>query len=136
MKYNNIINKKEYIKRSSGSINIDDALEIISKKETLKNVPESILNKYFKKISDKENKYKLSSKIKRRVTFEKKDLIYGSFSQKWDLILCRNFFIYLTKKLKKKLIAKFSRVLKPTGYFFLGNTEFIFNPGKYNFKIM
>ena len=97
---------------------------------SLKNVPDNLLNKYFKKLPGK-NKYQLNRKIITDVDFEKKDLINERFKKNWHLILSRNFFIYLTKEVKKQLTEKFISVLKEGGYFFLGNTEFLFNPGRY-----
>jgi len=97
---------------------------------SLKNVPDNLLNKYFKKLPGK-NKYQLNRKIMSDVDFEKKDLINDRFQKNWHLILSRNFFIYLTKEIKKQLTEKFISVLKDGGYFFLGNTEFLFNPGRY-----
>ena len=97
---------------------------------SLKNVPDKIMNKYFKKLPGKD-KYQLKHKIINDIKYEKKDLINDNFSKNWDLILSRNFFIYLTKEIKDELTKKFVSVLKPNGYFFLGNTEFIFDPGRY-----
>ncbi len=76
--------------------------------------------------------FNYQEKLKKAVRFEKKDLINESYSSNWDLILSRNFFIYLTKEQKDILTEKFTENLKDNGYLFLGNTEFIFNPGKFN----
>ncbi len=99
---------------------------------SLKSVPSEIMEKYFTPLDQDKDKFQLSSEIMSKVKFEEKDLINDRFSSGWHLILSRNFFIYLTKELKAQLTQKFVDVLKPEGYFFLGNTEFIFNPGKYN----
>ena len=101
---------------------------------SLKKVPDKILNKYFSPSNDNNNAYKLTNDIKNKVEFEKKDLINEKYKKNWDLILCRNFFIYLTKELKEKLTFKFYKNLNNNGYFFLGNTEFIFSPEKYGFE--
>ncbi len=100
---------------------------------SLKNVPDNIISKYFKKTTDKDE-YQLKREIINQIKFEKKDLINDSFQKNWDLILSRNFFIYLTREIKDKLTDKFVSALKPGGYFFLGNTEFIFNPDRYGLK--
>ncbi|MFW6007305.1 MAG: CheR family methyltransferase [Halanaerobiales bacterium] len=109
---------------------LETAKQGIYTKNYLKNVPDPILNKYFNKISD--NKYQLKTKIINKVAFEKKDLIKEPYEKGWDIILCRNFFIYLTREIKQKLTTKFVKALTSEGYLFLGNTEFIFNPGNYN----
>lgn len=101
---------------------------------SLKKVPKDILQKYFTKLPDNEKKFKVNNNIINKVEFEKKDLINNSYQKKWDLILSRNFFIYLTKELKKKLTTRFVDVLKTGGYLFLGNTEFIFNANQFGLK--
>jgi chemotaxis protein methyltransferase CheR len=100
---------------------------------SLKNVSDKLITKYFKKIPQ-ENKYQLTNKIINKVDFKKMDLINDNYQKNWDIILSRNFFIYLTKSIKDKLTKEFVSALKPDGYFFLGNTEFIFNPEKYSLK--
>ncbi len=92
---------------------------------SLKKVPENIVQKYFTNLPN--NKYQINREIIKQVKFEKKDLINESYQKNWNLIMSRNFFIYLTKELKKKLTTRFVNVLQPGGYLFLGNTEFIFN---------
>jgi len=104
----------------------------VYKESSIKNVSKKIRDKYFTQ-KDK-NQYAINSEIKRMVRFEQKDLINDRFKSNWDLILSRNFFIYLTKDMKDNLIKKFTDVLNEDGYFFLGNTEYIFSPQKYGLK--
>lgn len=103
------------------------------KENSLKNVSDKLLRKYFDESSDGKT-YALKSQIKELVTFDQKDLINASFKKGWDLILSRNFFIYLTKEMKNQLIDKFTDALNSKGYFFLGNTEYIFSPEKYDLE--
>ena len=101
----------------------------------IKNVPKDILNKYFLKKDSNFKRYQLSSNIINKVTFEQKDLINGEFKEKgWDLIISRNFFIYLTKEYKEFMVEKFINVLKENRYFFIGSTEFIFGSEKFNLQ--
>ncbi len=99
---------------------------------SLKSLPDKLMDKYFSPVPGEKDLFQLSKEIKRKVKFEKKDLINDSYSSGWDLILSRNFFIYLTKEQKEILTDKFAKNLKNKGYLFLGNTEFIFNPDKFN----
>lgn len=103
------------------------------KENSLKNVSDSLLKKYFRESAD-EKTFGLKPTIKSLVKFEQKDLINSRFSNNWDLILSRNFFIYLTKDMKDTLIKKFTAALNSGGYFFLGNTEYIFSPEQYNLQ--
>ena len=92
-------------------------------------------DKYFEEIDGQFKRYQLSSKILDKVKFEQKDLINGKFKKDdWDLIISRNFFIYLTKEYKNLMIEKFTNVLKDNRYFFIGSTEFIFGSEKFNLK--
>lgn len=100
--------------------------------KALKNMSEYLKEKYFSSLEEHDDRYQLSQEIIDLVEFEKKDLINDSYRSGWDLILSRNFFIYLTRELKEELTEKFVSALRPGGYLFLGNTEFIFNPGDYD----
>ncbi|MEJ6952237.1 CheR family methyltransferase [Natronospora cellulosivora (SeqCode)] len=100
----------------------------------VQNVPDNLLKKYFTEVNEMGKKFKLSKKIINNVSFEKKDLINESFEKGWDLILSRNFFIYLTNDIKEELTRKFANALNPGSYLFLGNTEFIFNPQEYGLE--
>jgi chemotaxis protein methyltransferase CheR len=110
------------------------AVQGIYNLNSLRNVPVEILNRYFRKLPGESRKYMLNEEIIEQVRFEKRDLIRDLYPEDWDLILCRNFFIYLTRELKDELIYKFVKVLKLGGYLFLGNTEFIFNPQDYGLQ--
>lgn len=115
-----------------------EILEVASQgqypKKALENMDDDLIDKYFNPIKKEDNQYRLSPRIKNLVEFERKDLINERYSSNWDLIMSRNFFIYLTKELKGELTEKFVSSLKPGGYLFLGNTEFIFNPAQYDLE--
>ncbi|WP_089761220.1 CheR family methyltransferase [Halarsenatibacter silvermanii] len=113
---------------------LEKAAEGIYPEKALKNVPDELIDKYFNQISDERDSHQLKKKIRNEVEFKKMDLINKGFQNDWHLILSRNFFIYLTKDLKQELTQKFVDVLNPGCYLFLGNTEFIFNPNKFNLE--
>lgn len=113
---------------------LEDASRGIYPRKALENMSDDLIEKYFTPANQEKNQYKLSSRIKNLVEFEEKDLINERYQSNWDLIMSRNFFIYLTKELKSKLTEKFVDSLKTGGYLFLGNTEFIFNPNQFNLK--
>ncbi len=113
---------------------LEDASRAVYPQKALENMSQELIDKYFSPVDNKKDSYKLSPRIKKLVNFEEKDLINERYESNWDIILSRNFFIYLTKELKGKLTEKFVSSLNPGGYLFLGNTEFIFNPGKYDLE--
>ncbi|HBC97143.1 MAG TPA: chemotaxis protein CheR [Clostridium sp.] len=97
----------------------------------IKNVKKEYLNKYF---IIKDDKYIISDKIKKLVTFKKHDLILDSYDDNFDLIICRNVVIYFNQDIKDKIYKKFSRSLKKGGLLFVGATESIYNYKDYGFE--
>ena len=102
--------------------------------QALLRVEPELKEKYFRQVD--EDRFQLDDKIKKQVDFAHQDLLKEDFSPGWDLIICRNFFIYLTKEGKDNLTHRFSEALAPEGVLFLGNTEFIFEPSVFNLKKM
>ncbi|GAB6099601.1 protein-glutamate O-methyltransferase CheR [Halanaerocella petrolearia] len=99
------------------------------KANNLKKVDSAIINKYFTK---EDNIYKINPKIKKQVKFKKLNLLEDKYDSNINLILCRNVFIYFTKEIKEKLTKNLSQALSNDGILFLGNTEYLLQPNKYN----
>jgi chemotaxis protein methyltransferase CheR len=98
---------------------------------SLNEVPEGIKKKYFNQNGDI---YHVCDEIKKTVSFKKQNLLADPFGGQYDLIVCRNVLIYFTEEAKDQLYHKFSHALKNSGIFFVGSTEQIFNPGKYQLE--
>lgn len=98
---------------------------------SLNEVPEEIKKKYF---TSDGSFYKVSDEIKKAVTFRKQNLLADQFGGPFDLIVCRNVLIYFTEEAKDALYHKFSGALATDGIFFVGSTEQIFTPGKYDLE--
>lgn len=101
------------------------------KKNALKKVDDRIISKYFTKTGDY---YQLDRKIMSQVKFGKLNLLEDRYDRNIDLILCRNVFIYFTKPIKDELTAKLSDSLVNDGILFLGNTEYLLQPSKFNLE--
>lgn len=97
----------------------------------LAEVPMEVRVKYF---TEQGVFYKVADEIKRLVNFKQQNLLKDPFLNQFDLIVCRNVMIYFTEEAKDKLYRKFSESLKPGGVLFVGSTEQIFNPSKYNLE--
>lgn len=98
---------------------------------SIQEVPQDVLNRYFKK----EGQYFLvKDDIKKTVTFKKHNLLNDPYESNFDLIVCRNVMIYFTEEAKDQIYKKFSDSLRPGGVLFVGSTEQIFNPARYNFE--
>ncbi len=110
---------------------INKAKQGLYSEKSLSNLPTQFIKKYFTKI---ENSYKISDEIKNCVEFKKMDLLKDRFPNNIDLICCRNVMIYFTDNAKELLYSKFNETLSKEGVFFVGSTEQIIMPEKYNFK--
>lgn len=97
---------------------------------SLKEVPKTILNKYF--INEGQH-YQVKDEIKKTVQFKQQNLLNDPYGTGFDLIVCRNVMIYFTEEAKDQIYQGFSKALRPGGVLFVGSTEQIFNPGKYGF---
>jgi len=103
----------------------------IYSEKSLENLPKDFKKKYFVPV---ERSYKIIDDIKKCVEFKNIDLLKDSFSTNYDLIICRNVMIYFTEDAKQLLYKKFHDSLAKDGILFVGSTEQIILPEKYNFK--
>ncbi|MDI6686610.1 MAG: protein-glutamate O-methyltransferase CheR [Desulfobacterales bacterium] len=94
-------------------------------KEKTKNIPDSLLKKYFQ-IGQKNwsGYYRVKNELKDVITFRRFNLMEKpSFNNTFDIIFCRNVMIYFDKETQKSLVERFYDCLKKGGYFFAGHSE-------------
>ncbi|WBF55872.1 protein-glutamate O-methyltransferase CheR [Lysinibacillus sp. JK80] len=99
---------------------------------SLVEVPSDIKAKYFEQEG---SFYRVKDEIKRCVTFKKHNLLNDSYDGNYDLIVCRNVMIYFTEEAKDQIYNNFSKALRKDGVLFVGSTEQIFNPARYEFDV-
>lgn len=112
---------------------LKDAYEGIYGKDSLKNVNEKYLKRYFIPLSEA-GKYAVSDEIKSMVKFQYLDLILNDNIKDTDVIFCRNVFIYFNRDLQEQLLKKLCKSLKNGGYLVKGKAETIFAESKEVFK--
>jgi chemotaxis protein methyltransferase CheR len=94
---------------------------------SLRILPEKIIKKYFTK--EKSNKYILNEDIKNMVNFKYLNLASNTYpseinnTEKVDIILCRNVFIYFQQATINKVISRFRKCLKNDGILFVAPAE-------------
>ena len=91
------------------------------KRSSLAEVPNDILEKYFKREGDS---YILDKAIRESVEFSRHDVIReGPFSG-MDMVLCRNLaFTYFSKECQADVLQKIASSLKEGGYLVIGRDE-------------
>ncbi len=92
-------------------------------------VPKEFLNKYFE---EKDGKYIVSDEIKKTIKFKKHNLLKDFYPKNMHLIVCRNVLIYFTDEAKDGIFTNFSNSLEQGGMLFIGSSEQIFKPDRYN----
>lgn len=97
-------------------------------KRSLQEVPEPIKREFFEK---NEDIYTVKETVKKHISFKAHNLLADPFEREFDVIVCRNVFIYFTEAAKENLYQKMSNSLLKKGILFVGSTEQIFHPEKY-----
>jgi chemotaxis protein methyltransferase CheR len=101
------------------------AKEGIYDAKTLLNVPRDLLNRYFIPLPD--GKYEVGPALRKRVRFERHNLLEDRFPTGVDIILCRNVVIYFKEKPKEELNLRFAKALDKNGVFMIGASERVTN---------
>ena len=67
--------------------------------------------------------YRLRERIKRKVRFEKLNLLEENERRHFDLILCRNVLIYFSREVQRRIIETLASDILREGYLVLGKSE-------------
>jgi chemotaxis protein methyltransferase CheR len=78
---------------------------------------------YERYITREDDRYCVSRELKRMTDFRRHDLIRQSPPDQFDLILCRNLFIYVDADAKRAVFETLGSGLEPDGYLTIGMTE-------------
>ncbi len=90
-------------------------------------IPKAYLQQYFiKSQSDTGPRYTIRKDIKDKVEFIQEDITVGhKINQKYKIIFCRNFLIYIEGSTREKFLRILENRLLPDGILVLGKTETI-----------
>ncbi|MDQ2051379.1 protein-glutamate O-methyltransferase CheR [Natronolimnohabitans sp. A-GB9] len=69
--------------------------------------------------------YRIGDDVKRNVTFERHDLINDEPKTGFDLVICRNLFIYIDNEYKRSMLRTIAGSLRRQGYLVIGKAETI-----------
>ncbi|HXL01967.1 MAG TPA: protein-glutamate O-methyltransferase CheR [Candidatus Atribacteria bacterium] len=105
---------------------LEKAKEGVYSEDFISNVPSVYLEKYFQ--FQGEGKYAVVHQLKKRITFEKHDLLQDEVKETFALVVCRNVIIYFEDEAKKIAFKKMSDALQKGGYLWVGSTERITDP--------
>ena len=79
------------------------------------------IQKYF---TAESGKYRITDELKEVISFRLFNLMNPfPFSNKFDIIFCRNVMIYFDAETQEKIVDKFYNFLNPGGLLFIGHSE-------------
>jgi chemotaxis protein methyltransferase CheR len=90
-------------------------------KDTLKKVPSEIISRHFRMVD--ETNYQIDRSVGNDITWILHDLLKPLPVKQFDLVLCRNFLIYISKDSKDIAINNIVDAMKDGAYLMLGKTE-------------
>ncbi|WP_277521911.1 CheR family methyltransferase [Natrinema salsiterrestre] len=85
----------------------------------------SFLDDYEEYVAVDGRTYRINDEIKRNVRFQRHDLINDEPKSGFDLVTCRNLFIYIDNEYKEPMLATIARSLRTDGYLVIGKAETI-----------
>ena len=86
----------------------------------IKQIPTTLLGKYFTKLNDQ---YYIIKSLRKDVIFAKHDLYVDPPFGAIDLLLCRNVLIYIKSSIQEAILKKINFSLNNFGYLLLGSSE-------------
>lgn len=99
----------------------------------VRNVEKKYIDKYFTK---NEAGYWMDAEIKKKVLFQRHNLLRDPFEINFDLIVCRNVIIYFSEIVRDVLYKKFQNSLRLGGVLFLGGSEVVLRPAEQGFSMI
>ena len=104
---------------------LEEAKEAVYNERALKEVPESLRERYFKPLAPSKmgSLFAVAEQVKRRVEFFEHNLQEDSLVRGMDIIFLRNVLIYFERDIKEKVIKRLEPCLLPGGYFFVSPSE-------------
>ncbi|WP_254523238.1 CheR family methyltransferase [Natrinema caseinilyticum] len=85
----------------------------------------SFLDDYTRYVDVDGRTYRIGNGVKQNVRFQRHDLINDEPKSGFDLVVCRNLFIYIDNAYKESMLETIARSLRPEGYLVIGKAETI-----------
>ncbi|RLM94745.1 protein-glutamate O-methyltransferase CheR [Halobellus sp. Atlit-38R] len=67
--------------------------------------------------------YRVSDEVQELVSFRRHDLVQEDPPKTFDLVICRNLFIYINREAKEAIFETLGSAVEPGGYLTIGMTE-------------
>ncbi len=107
---------------------LDRARRAIYTEACAATIPGALKYKYLLRSRDREQGLvRISPRLRQKVTFQRLNLLSRSYNlpRPIDVIFCRNVFIYFNRATQAQILLRFTALLRPGGFVFLGHSETI-----------
>lgn len=104
---------------------LEKAWQGVYSRDTIKTIPNPLVNKYFTKTSDRQDVvYQIKAQIREMIRFGWLNLMEAwPMTGPFNVIFCRNVMIYFDRRTQEKLVNRFWDLLATGGYLFVGHSE-------------
>lgn len=112
------------------------ASEGIFPKERVDRIEKALVPRYFQEGQGEwKGSYRFKPEVRKHLNFQRLNLMDRKFpfSEKFDIIFCRNVMIYFDKPTQEDLVNRLCQYIKPGGYLYIGHAESL-NPIKHPLK--
>jgi chemotaxis protein methyltransferase CheR len=82
------------------------------------------VERYFER--GERSSFRISERFKRAVRFERHNLLESPTRSDWDVVLCRNVLIYISRERVRGVVERLADSLTEGGYLLLGASEVVF----------
>jgi len=82
------------------------------------------------------DRFQVTDRVKELVTFAEHDIIRDPISARYELVLCRNLFIYIDSEFKAPVVDSVTSALAEGGYLVIGKAETIPRAATDNFRVV
>ena len=97
--------------------------------QALTDVPPELRKRWFRRAAAGGDEWQVADELKDLVSFRELNLFAKwPMQKKFDIVFCRNVVIYFDKVKQADLWTRFSSVLKPDGWLYIGHSERISGP--------
>jgi chemotaxis protein methyltransferase CheR len=83
------------------------------------------LSNYHSFVERSGDRFRMRQNVRAPITFEKHDLINDESKSEFDLVMCRNLFIYIDNEYKEPVLATIAESMRSGGYLVIGKAETI-----------
>lgn len=80
------------------------------------------------------DEFRVADRVRSLVEFERHDLIQDDQPQTFDVVVCRNLFIYIDAEYKRPIFETLDAAIRPGGYLVIGRTETVHREFKGTFE--